>query len=34
VGFVTAGYGASRPVAPNSNPDGSDDPARRQQSAS
>ena len=30
VGFVTAGYGASRPVAPNSNPDGSDDPAGRQ----
>jgi outer membrane protein OmpA-like peptidoglycan-associated protein len=30
VRFVTAGYGASRPVAPNSNPDGSDDPAGRQ----
>ena len=28
--FVTAGYGARRPVAPNSAPDGSDDPAGRQ----
>jgi outer membrane protein OmpA-like peptidoglycan-associated protein len=30
LGFMTIGYGASRPVAPNSNPDGSDDPAGRQ----
>jgi OOP family OmpA-OmpF porin len=30
VKFMTAGYGASRPIAPDSNPDGSDDPAGRQ----
>jgi outer membrane protein OmpA-like peptidoglycan-associated protein len=30
VGFMTIGYGASRPVVPNSHPDGSDDPAGRQ----
>ena len=30
LGFTTTGYGARRPVAPNSNPDGSDDPAGRQ----
>lgn len=29
-GFRTVGYGASRPVAPNTKPDGSDDPAGRQ----
>lgn len=28
--FRTVGYGASRPVAPNTKPDGSDDPAGRQ----
>jgi outer membrane protein OmpA-like peptidoglycan-associated protein len=30
VKFMAIGYGASRPVAPNFNPDGSDDPAGRQ----
>lgn len=29
VAFMTIGYGASRPIAPNSNPDGSDNPAGR-----
>ena len=28
--FVTAGFGATRPVAPNTKPDGSDDPDGRQ----
>jgi outer membrane protein OmpA-like peptidoglycan-associated protein len=28
--FTTAGYGATRPVAPNTKPDGSDDPDGRQ----
>ena len=28
--FVTSGYGAKRPVAPNAKPDGSDDPEGRQ----
>jgi outer membrane protein OmpA-like peptidoglycan-associated protein len=28
--FVTAGFGATRPVAPNSKPDGTDDPDGRQ----
>jgi outer membrane protein OmpA-like peptidoglycan-associated protein len=28
--FATKGYGASRPVAPNKKPDGSDDPDGRQ----
>lgn len=28
--FVTAGFGATRPVAPNTKPDGSDDPEGRQ----
>ena len=30
VTFVTRGFGAERPVAPNAKPDGSDDPAGRQ----
>jgi outer membrane protein OmpA-like peptidoglycan-associated protein len=30
VTFLTAGFGASRPVAPNTAPDGADDPAGRQ----
>jgi len=30
VSFATKGYGASRPVAPNKKPDGSDDPDGRQ----
>ena len=30
VKFMTTGYGASRPITPNSKPDGSDDPAGRQ----
>jgi outer membrane protein OmpA-like peptidoglycan-associated protein len=30
VSFATKGYGASRPVAPNKKPDGSDDPEGRQ----
>lgn len=30
VGFVTRGFGESRPVAPNANPDGSDSPENRQ----
>jgi len=30
VSFTTKGYGASRPVAPNKKPDGSDDPDGRQ----
>ena len=30
VGFVTAGFGATRPVAPNTASDGSDDPVGRQ----
>jgi outer membrane protein OmpA-like peptidoglycan-associated protein len=28
--FLTSGYGAKRPVAPNTKPDGSDDPEGRQ----
>jgi outer membrane protein OmpA-like peptidoglycan-associated protein len=30
INFVTAGFGATRPVAPNTKPDGSDDPDGRQ----
>jgi outer membrane protein OmpA-like peptidoglycan-associated protein len=30
VSFVTQGFGAKNPVAPNTKPDGSDDPAGRQ----
>jgi len=30
ISFVTAGFGATRPVAPNTKPDGSDDPDGRQ----
>jgi|SoiMethySBSTD1v2_1073268.scaffolds.fasta_scaffold2868469_2 OmpA family protein len=30
VRFVTAGFGAKKPVVPNTKPDGSDDPAGRQ----
>jgi OmpA family len=31
INFVTAGFGATRPVAPNTKPDGSDDPDGRQE---
>jgi len=34
VSFATRGYGAKNPVAPNTKPDGSDDPAGRQKSQS
>jgi outer membrane protein OmpA-like peptidoglycan-associated protein len=30
VRFITAGFGAENPVAPNTKPDGSDDPDGRQ----
>jgi outer membrane protein OmpA-like peptidoglycan-associated protein len=30
IGFTPKGFGATRPVAPNTKPDGSDDPAGRQ----